>query len=64
MEMMDARLTSTTELVPGVRWLLRHGERVLQERWCIKTYRQIIEVTELSEIQYEWRDVPVITETE
>jgi hypothetical protein len=43
---------------PGVRWVVRNGERVLQQYWAIKTY----ENESCVGLHGEWRDVPTEAE--
>ncbi len=49
-------------LVPGNRWIVRGGEKILQQYWGIKTYERIIDVERCVGYHCEWRDVPTEVE--
>lgn len=48
--------------VPGVRWVIRNGERVLQEYWSIESWERFIEVERCVGLHGVWRDVPTEVE--
>lgn len=53
-----AQQSVVTARAPGVRWVVRNGEKVLQEYWSVKTYVDMYCVG----IHGEWRDVPTEVE--
>lgn len=52
----------TERVVPGNRWIIRNGEKVLQYYFAVRSYRHVIHVTQCVGEVGEWRDVPVEAE--
>ncbi len=50
-------IAEVSEPTNAVRWLLRNGERVLQQRWIAKTQDRWGNITAMQE---QWRDVPIV----
>lgn len=49
---------TSEERALGVRWVIRNGERVLQEYWSIKSWAN----SSMKGMHGEWRDVKTETE--
>lgn len=48
----------TEKCVPGNRWVIFHGEKILQNYWEIRTY----EGDQIIGVHGEWRNVETINE--
>lgn len=55
-DVLEPRISEQRMIVPGVRWLIRDGERVLQERWEVRSYTG----NSCDGIRCEWRDIPIV----
>ena len=52
---------TTTEPVAGLRFVLREGKRILQQRYRVVRYSGVVQAAVQT---IEWRDVPLVDEVD